>query len=309
MKLNTSFGLWAAISIVIGSIIGSGIFMKPATMAAQLGSPELLIAVWIGAGIITLFGALGNAELAAMMPETGGQYVFFQKMYGDFFAFLYGWSGFAVINTAGVASIAYICGTYTGYFVDLPRLTPEAEKVIDIYIPFMGHIFPFENLGVKSVTILVVIFLTLLSYRSTKAGGNFLIWLTFLKMGAIMLLVFILLFSSEGSVQHFFQDSSTIDLKGWALMGGIVAAFSGAFWGYDGWNNITFVGGEIKNPQKNIPKSLLLGILACIFIYVLVNFAYLYLLPIDTMASSRMVATDAAKIVIGSIGAGLIALM
>src|SRR5688572_8035141 len=179
MKLNTSFGLWAAISIVIGSIIGSGIFMKPATMAAQLGSPELLITVWIVAGIITLFGALGNAELAAMMPETGGQYVFFQKMYGDFFAFLYGWSGFAVINTAGVASIAYICGTYTEYFIDLPRLGVDAEKAIDIYIPFIGHIFPFENIGVKVVTILVVLILTLVSYRSTKAGGKLLVAVTF----------------------------------------------------------------------------------------------------------------------------------
>ena len=97
-KLTPTLGFWSAVSIVIGSIIGSGIFMKPATMAAQLGSPELLIAVWIGAGIVTLFGALSNAEVAAMIPETGGQYVFFQKMYGDFVAYLYAWSGFAVFR-------------------------------------------------------------------------------------------------------------------------------------------------------------------------------------------------------------------
>jgi len=308
-KLKPSFGLWASVSIVIGSIIGSGIFMKPASMAGQLGSPELLIVVWIGAGIITLFGALSNAEVAAMMPETGGQYVFFQKMYGDFFAFLYGWSGFAVLNTAGVASIAYVFGTYVEYFIDLPRLAPDVEKAIEIYIPFIGHIFPFENIGVKSVTIIVVMILTIINCRSTKTGGKLLMLLTFLKIIAIVLVVLGILFSGKGDTIHFFQDSSTINLTGWALVGGIVAATTGAFWGYDGWNNITFVAGEITNPQRNIPRSLLLGISTCIIIYVLVNFAYLYVLPIDEMASSAMVASDAAKIVMGIVGGGIIAML
>jgi len=308
-KLKPSFGLWASVSIVIGSIIGSGIFMKPASMASQLGSPELLIAVWVGAGIITLFGALSNAEVATMFPETGGQYVFFQKMYGDFIGFLYGWSGFAVLNTAGVASIAYVFGTYVEYFIDLPSLAPDVEKAVEIYIPFVGHIFPFENIGVKSVTILVVMILTIINYRSTKTGGKLLFVLTFLKIMAIVLVVFGILFSGAGDTIHFFQDSSTINLTGWALVGGIVAATTGAFWGYDGWNNITFVAGEITNPQRNIPRSLLLGICTCIIIYVMVNIAYLYVLPIDEMATSAMVASDAAKIVMGIIGGGIIAIL
>ena len=197
MTLKRTLGLSTAISIVIGSIIGSGIFMKPATMAAQLGSPELLIVVWIVAGVITLFGALSTAELAAMMPETGGSFVYYKKIYGDFFAFLYGWTGFAVINTAGVASIAYVCGNYVEYFIELPRLPLASEKSFDVFIPFIGHLYPLQNLGVKSVTILIVILLTIINYRSTKAGGKLLVWFTFLKVGAIALVFFGILFSGK----------------------------------------------------------------------------------------------------------------
>src|ERR1700712_5835228 len=123
MTLKRTFGLWSSVSMVMGGIIGSGIFMKPALMASQVGSPILLLGIWIMAGLLSLLGALTNAEVAAMFPETGGQYIFFQKMYGDFIAFLYGWAAFAVFNTAGVASIAYVMATYTGYFVKLPVLS------------------------------------------------------------------------------------------------------------------------------------------------------------------------------------------
>lgn len=308
-KLTPTLGFWSAVSLVIGTVIGSGIFMKPATMAAQLGSPELLIAVWIGAGLITLFGALSNAEVAAMIPETGGQYIFFQRMYGEFVAYLYAWAGFAVFNTAGVASIAYVMATYTEYFVQLPKLGPGAEKSIDLFIPFIGHIFPLENIGVKTLSVFVVILLTIVSYRSTKLGGKVLVVFTFLKMAAIGLVILTIFFSGQGSTQHFIQDSMTVDPRGWALVGALMAATSGAFWAYDGWINVTSMAGEIKNPQRNIPRSLFLGTMTCIIIYVLVNLAYLYVLPIDTIAGSTLVASDAAKVILGSVGGGLIALM
>src|SRR5690242_16308836 len=181
-NLRRTLNPYTSVSVVVGGIIGSAIFMKPALMAAQLGSPVLLLAVWAGAGIITLFGALSNAEVAAMMPETGGQYVFFQKMYGDFIAFMYGWAAFAVFNTAGVASIAYVLGTYVEYFVHLPRFSPEVEHSIEVYMPAIGHIFPLENFGVKSVTIFIVMLLTLINYRSTRFGGNILVVFTALKV-------------------------------------------------------------------------------------------------------------------------------
>jgi APA family basic amino acid/polyamine antiporter len=309
MKLERTFGLWSAVSIVIGGIIGSGIFMKPALMAAQLGSPLLLIAIWVFAGLLTLLGALTNAEVAAMMPETGGQYVFFQKMYGDFIAFLYGWAAFAVFNTAGVASIAYIFATYTEYFVKLPRLLPETEKLIYLFIPGIGKIYPLENIGVKSLTILLIGGLTLVNYRSTKSGGHIQVIFTALKVGAMGFLIFGLLFSSRGSFSNVVTHSSTIHLSGWKLIMAMVAATSGAFWGYDGWNNVTFIAGEIKHPQKNIPLSLLLGLCATIVIYGLMNLAFTFMLPIDKIASSGLVASDAATAAFGYIGGGLIAAM
>jgi APA family basic amino acid/polyamine antiporter len=308
-ELAPTLGLWTSISLVIGGIIGSGIFMKPALMASQLGSPALLLAVWVLAGIITLFGALSNAEVAAMIPETGGQFIFFRVMYGDFFAFLYGWAAFAVFNTAGVASIAYVLGTYTEYFIHLPRFTTETERSIHLYIPFVGSIFPLQNFGVKTITIMVVTGLTYVSYRSTRSGGNIQVIFTVLKVLAMVVIVVGLLFSDRGSISNFFYTSSIIKPEGWGLVGALVAATSGAFWGYDGWNNITFVAGEIKNPQRNIPKSLFIGLVSCILIYILITLAYIYVLPIDAMASSSMVATDSATLVLGSLGGAAIALM
>jgi basic amino acid/polyamine antiporter, APA family len=308
-KLAKSLGLWTCVSIVVGGIIGSGIFMKPAVMASQLGSPELLMMVWVVAGIITLFGALSNAEVAAMMPETGGQFIFFKAMYGDFFAFLYGWAAFAVINTAGNASIAYVLGTYTEYFVTLPRFSDDVEKSINLTIPFIGKIFPLQNFGVKFVTIMVVVVLTFINYRSTRSGGNVQVIFTFLKIMAMVLIVFGLLFSGDGQVSNFFENSNLIQPEGWGFLIAIAAATSGAFWGYDGWNNITFVAGEINDPQRNIPKSLLMGILICIATYGMITLAYEYVLPIDRIASSAMVSSDAAMVVMGTAGGGIIALM
>lgn len=170
--LGRKINLWATISIVAGSVIGSSIFMKPAVMAGQLGSPLLLLFVWIFAGVISMMGAAINAEIGAMMPVTGGQYVFFQKMYGNFFAYLYGWACFAVINTASVAAIAFIFAQYATYFIDLPKFSVVIEQAWHINVPFMGALYPLENIGVKTLTICVVVLLTWVNSRSVKSGGT-----------------------------------------------------------------------------------------------------------------------------------------
>jgi APA family basic amino acid/polyamine antiporter len=309
MKLARTFGLWSSVSLVVGGIIGSAIFMKPALMASQLGSPILLISVWILGGLITLCGALTNAEVAAMMPETGGQYVFFQKMYGDFVAFIYGWAAFAVFNTAGVASIAYILGTYTEYFIRLPRFSPETEKMFFLYLPGIGKFFPLENFGVKAVTIAVICGLAWVNMRSVQSGGRIQVIFTALKVVAIAGLVVGLLFSGAGSIANITTPSSVIHFEGWTLVLAIIAATSGAFWGYDGWNNITFVAGEIRDPKRNIPLSLMIGLALTILTYGLVTLAYTYILPIDTIAHSPFVASEAASRAFGFIGGGLIALL
>lgn len=306
--LARTLSLGTAISVVIGGVIGSGIFMKPALMASQLGSTALLLSVWVVAGIITLFGALSNAEVAAMFPETGGQYVFFREMYGKGFAFLYGWAAFAVFNTAGNASIAYVCAQYTNYFVELPRLSPELEQSFVLHLPGIGSIIPLENLGVKTLTICIIVLLTFINYRSVKSSAGLQRLLTALKSVAIFLLITGVLTSGKGSLSHF--EMSLPDApEGLALLGAYVAALSGAFWAYDGWNNITFVAGEIRQPQRNIPRSLLAGLLFCMLVYVLVNIAFIYVLPLDKMAVSAFVASDVSRTVWGTLGAGIITLM
>ncbi len=301
LSLNTT------IAIVIGGVIGSGIFMKPALMASQLGSPLLLLSVWVVAGIITLFGALSNAELATMFPETGGQYVFFRKIYGDGFAFVYGWAAFAVFNTGGNASIAYICSQYTNYFIELPRFSSGIEQSIRVHIPFIGNIFPLDNIGVKTLTIGIICALTWISYRSVYYGSTVQRICTALKVLAILLVIGGVLGSGKGSLQNIITPLASSP-DGWKLVGAYVAAIAGAFWAYDGWNNITFVAGEIKEPQKNIPRSLFYGLSFCILVYALINLAYVYILPIDKLAGSAFVASDAATVAWGAIGGSIIAL-
>lgn len=307
-ELKRSLGLNTTIAIVVGGVIGSGIFMKPALMGSQLGSPLLLLSVWVVAGIITLFGALSNAEVAAMFPETGGQYVFFKKMYGDAFAFLYGWAAFAVFNTAGNASVAYVFSTYTDVLVHLPRFDAATEHSIRLHIPFVGNFFPLENFGIKLLTILLVLLLTIVNYFSVKQGGALQRVLTALKAVAIIVLIGGLLLSGKGNNQNIVTHAMSMPV-GMALVSAYMAAIAGAFWAYDGWNNITFIAGEIKNPQQVIPKSLFAGLSFCIVIYALVNLAYVYVLPIEKLSGSSFVAADAAAAVWGTTGAVLIALM
>jgi APA family basic amino acid/polyamine antiporter len=281
--------------------------MKPASMAEQLGSPVWLTLVWIIAGIFSLFGALIYAELGAMIPETGGIYVYFQKMFGNFVAFLYGWSAFSVINTAGVAAIAFVCAQYADFFLQLPRFHTATELSIAWHLPFIGDLYPLKNFGVKSLAIVLVTALTWLNYRSVKAGSSFQVISTVVKIGVIAALVFGIFIFGQGSFQNFIHADNP--KQGGALLSGIIAAMTGAFFAYDGWINITFVAGEIKQPQRNIPKSLWLGVLICILVYVLVNQAYLYVLPVEKVATSKLVASDAIAMVFGNIGEALVAAM
>jgi basic amino acid/polyamine antiporter, APA family len=306
-KLKQSIGLWPAVSIIIGSIIGSGVFMKPATMAAQLGSPLWMTAVWIIAGVFSLIGALIYAEVGAMLPETGGQYIYFRHMYGRFVAFLYGWAAFTVINTAAVAAIAFVCAQYADYFLHLPRLDAAAEKMVALHLPFLGNLYPLENLGVKLLAVVLVLALTLLNYISVRAGSALQVISTLVKMLVIAALVLGILLSGKGSTGHFIQ--SLHPKEGMGLLSGLVGALTGAFMAYDGWINITFVGGEISQPQKTIPRSLFIGVFACIVVYILVNQAYLYVLPVEQVAASPLVASDAIAVALGTTSAAIVAAM
>lgn len=306
-SLAKRIGYWSAVSIIIGSIIGSGVFMKPASMAGQTGSPVWLTLVWIIAGLFTLLGALIYAELGAMIPETGGIYVYFRKMFGDFIAYLYGWSAFSVINTSAVAAIAFVCASYADFFLQLPRFDAATEQSFVIHLPFIGNLYPLQNLGIKSLAIVLVGAFAWLNVRSVRAGGAFQVISTVLKIGVIAALVIGIFFFGNGSVQHFFHAEDP--KQGGALLSGIIAALTGAFFAYDGWINISFVAGEIKEPQRNIPKSLFSGVIACIIVYVLVNQAYLYVLPVEKVAASSLVASDAIAVALGTTGEAIVAAM
>lgn len=308
-QLQRTIGLWTATSIVVGSVIGSGIFMRPSQMAGELGSPMMLLIVWVVAGLISMFGAMINAEFGAMFPQTGGQYIFLKVMYGEFFSFLFGWGCFAVINTAGVCAIAFVFSQYLGYFFHLPDFSVETANAFAFHVPFIGAISPLDNFGIKSVTILLVLFLTIINYFSVIWGGGLQLFFTILKILTIIFLVGGIFFFGHGTFHNFIQNSPTIHPQGFLMIAAFAAATTGAFMSYDGWNNITFVAGEIKDPQRNIPRSLFYGMLICIICYLLINQALLYVLPIDAIAGSKLVASDAMSTVLGTSGGAVIAAM
>lgn len=301
-------GLHTATSVVVGSIIGSGIFMKPATMAGQTGWAPMLIGVWLAAGLISLCGALIFAEASAMFPKNGGLYVFLEKMYGNFAAFLFGWSALAVINTAAIAAIAFVCAEYAGYLVPLPTFPDELVSRYQFHIPGIGTFFPLEKIGVKSLAVAILILLGWLNARSLPVSGRLQLVSTLLKVGAIVLLIGGIFFSGHGHVQNMVLVNETAP-TGMALLGGIMGALTGAFMAYDGWQCISYMGGEVKNPEKNLPRSIILGVASCTVIYVLINMAYTYALPIDEMAQSSLVASDAMEKVLGRKSGTLIAVL
>lgn len=307
--LQKTIGLWSATSLVIGSIIGSNIFMKPATMASQLGSPYLILLVWLVAGLVSMFGAMAFAELGTLFPETGGQYVYLRYAYGDLTAYLFGWSSVVVINTAAIAATGYVLASYAGYFIHLPQWSAATEHSIVWHLPMIGDILPLQNAGVKMLAILIIMVLSLVNYFSVRSGNLVQVTATIFKVAAILVLVVGILFSGKGDTNNFIHNAPGFGLSSWTLLAGFMAATTGAFAAYDGWNNLNMVAGEIKAPEKNITKSLIMGLWACIIIYVLVTLSYLYVLPVQVMAGSPLVASDAATIVLGNTGGGLIALL
>ncbi|GMV00272.1 MAG: amino acid transporter [Ignavibacteriota bacterium] len=306
-QLKKSLSLIAAVMAVAGSMIGSGIFRKPSTMAEQLMSPELLIIVWIAAGLITFIGALSNAEVAGMIEATGGQYVYFRKMYGEFTSFIYGWSVLSVIQTGSQAAIAYVFGEYLCYFIKFPPL-PESISSFTLFMPLVGNIHPFAEWGPKLLAILCILFLSGINYIGVYFGGLVQTIVTFVKIGVMIFLSLALFIFGDGSLSNLSSGFSISPETSANLVALIGLSLSGAFWAYDGWNNVTFISGEVKNPQRNIPLSLLYGTLIVIIVYVLINIAYLYVMPIEEIANSPLVAAAAAEKIFGKNGGAIISI-
>ena len=294
-RLIPALGIFSATMLVAGGVIGSGIFRKPGVMAAQVGSPELLLGVWLVAGVVSVFGTLSNAELAAMMPQTGGQYVFLQRAYGRFVAFLYGWALFAVIQSGSIAAVSYVFAEYATQFVALPQAAGPLAGMI-LHLPFIGDIAPFRDLGVKGLAAGVILLLTAINYAGVRFGGAVQNIFSVAKMSAMFALVLtVALVPGVGQAANLTTDSSVIRPAGLAWWAAVAAALQGAFWAYDGWHKITYIGDELKSPRRDLPRSLILGILLVAGLYLLMSAAYSFVLPIDEMSRSKLVAADVAE--------------
>jgi amino acid transporter len=278
--LKRELGLFDAIMINAGTMIASAIFIVPATVAAAVQGTAVMTLVWVIGGLVSLLGALSIAELAAAYPEAGGQYAYLREAYGTIWAFLYGWANFAVINTASIAAIAVGFARYIGFF------TPLSEAAIRI------------------IAILSIIGLTLLNCRGVRIGATTQNVLTTLKIGALLALIATSFVLPGGAASHFQPLWPSGTIGQW--IGPFGVAMVGVLWAYDGWIETTYVGSEIVDPGRNLPRSIILSTLIVIALYVLASVAYVYVLSPAGMAGSALVASDAAKVTMGAFGATLV---
>lgn len=312
-RLKRALTLFPTTAIVIGAVIGSGIFATPAGMARGLGDASTLLIIWAVAGGLTLFGALTQCELIGQMPRTGGLYEYFHSIYGERFGFLYGWANFMIAGSGAIAAIAIIFANYFGEFVALPHLSAEWEQ-LPMHIPLLGDIFPFADIGAKLIGGSIIVLLTYVNIRGVKVGATLQTISTSAKVLAIIsvLVVAFIVGSHIGSTVNWSGVTPQgMGLSGWGLITAIAAAVTGAFWSYDGWGNVSYIGGEVKEPQKTIPRAIILATITFISLYLLMNLAYFFILPIGEVANAAgdRVASAMVTKVIGGAGGALVAVM
>ena len=282
-KLKRVLSLLDATMINAGGIIGSGIFMVPAAVAMFTGSASLFFMVWIAGGIVSLFGALSVAELGAAMPRAGGQYVYLSEAYGPVWGYLYGWSAVAVINTASIAAVGVAFSEYLRFF------------------------FPITDVSIKGIAVATIVLLTIINILDVKSGARFQNLFTISKLGAIFVIIILGLVMEGGSNQNlspFFSDQSFTE-----LVGPLGLAMVSVLWTFDGWIFITYVAGEVKNPGRNIPLSLIFCMLIVVTIYLLLNYVLIYTLGFTGMNGSDLVVSDAASVFLGNKGAAIVTLI
>lgn len=322
-SFKQSLGLLDATMIVAGSMIGSGIFIVSADIARNVGSPGWLIVVWLITGFMTLTAALSYGELSGMFPKAGGQYVYLKEAYNPLIGFLYGWSFFAVIQTATIAAVAVAFSKFTGHFFPIFDLIDAAKEPNHQNIIIDAGFFSFQYAHLLSIALILL--LTYINTRGVKEGKLIQTTFTIAKLSALFgLIIFgFLLASGEGWNANWADgwtmknlipsDGSAVtvsEVVGLGVLSAIAASMVGSIFSSDAWNNVTFIAGEIKNPKRNIGLSLFLGTLIVTLIYVTANLMYTYVLPMDAIATAPRdrVATAVSQAVFGgTIGAGIIA--
>lgn len=296
-ELKRDLGVWAAAAVVVGTVIGSGIFLVPKTMVQRVGSPEMVFIVWIAGGLLSLFGALTYAELSAAMPEAGGEYVYLTAAYGPFWGFVYGWTQMWVAKAASIATLA------TGFFYYLANFAPGLQATLWVIPwPIGPGGGPLEIRYGQLLAMAVIAVLAVVNYVGVRVGGDLQVAVTLIKIALIGALIVGGLGWGRGAIVNL-QSSVAPSPGGFA---GFFAALVAALWAYDGWNNAGMVASEIRNPQRNLPLAVIGGTLAVILIYLLANLAYFYVLPSAQVAASDRVAADMMRRVLGAPGAAAV---
>jgi APA family basic amino acid/polyamine antiporter len=306
-NLVRTLGLGYVVIFVIANIIGSGVYKKIAPMADELNSSIWILLVWIVGGIITLFGALSNAEIAGMLADTGGEFVYLKKIYNRFFSFLYGWSLFTVIQSATISSLAYVFTQSLNSIITIPEVLPSLQN-----LSIGGVFFPFQDFGIKLTAILLIMLLTFLNMTGLK-GGAWISKVILLLVGAGLLTIVVFGLTSNVARPANFMNVKELG-NGTVTISSFYTAMLAAFWAYQGWVSVGFIGGEIKNANRNIPKGIAIGVFVVIAVYLLVNVTYLSLMSIPELvqvheAGNQIAAVEAVRSFWGASGVMFISLL
>jgi APA family basic amino acid/polyamine antiporter len=298
-SLKRDLGLWSAVAIVVGTVIGSGIFIVPNTMVRNVGSPGMVFVVWVAGGLMSLSGALSYAELSAAMPGAGGEYVYLREAYGPLWSFVYGWTQMWVAKSGSIATLA------TAFFLYVANFHPELKQPVgEIPIPLGPSGGPLEINAGQILAMVLILALGGLNYFGVKIGGRVQVLVTVCKVGLIFAVIVIGLGTGHGDLANFKIPAPVTSQSG--AVAAFFAALVAALWAYDGWNNVSMVASEIREPQRNLPRALIGGTLAVMAIYLLANAAYFYVLPAREIAASDLVAADMMRKIFGQSGANFV---
>ncbi len=293
-ELSRDLGVSHASAVVVGTIIGSGIFLVPAEMMQAVGSAKLVYLAWLVGGVLSFFGALTYAELGAMKPQAGGEYVYVRDAYGPLGGFLYAWTWFVIAKPASVATIATGLVRILGTF---PIFSFFPNNAISI---------PFSITWGQMVAIAAAILISLLNYVGVKKAGEFQLVFTVLKVVIILGIVVVCFSGADSAAGRGWSNFATTFTGAKGGVAGFMAALVAALWAYDGWNDLNMVAGEVKKPERNIPIALIAGVATVGILYVLVNAGVQYVLPASAIAASPRPASDAVALVMGHFGASIV---
>ena len=297
LELVRGLGPWASAAIVVGTMIGTGIFLKPAEMAREGRYVSVVFAAWIAGAVLSIFGALSFAELGAAIPEAGGEYAYLRRGFGPVYGFLFGWMHSIVGRPSSMASIAAGIARFLSFLV--PAV---AAPIFTVHFPGLGGLlkpYDFIFTWAQPVAVLWLILMTAVNYLGVRLGGAVQVFLTFIKIASVLLVIGVAFFASASGVNVHPADPVWPAVWNGGLLAAFLAALAAALWAYDGWEDLNLVGSEVEDPQRNFPRALVGGVSLVAVIYLLFSAACLRVLPFRAVAASSHIASDVVEYVAG----------